>query len=207
MSLIALAVQATPTSKCQKQLGCLYVSVFNGDADADEHSCRVARIVCRMSSARRTSGVLPMVVSPACVHHPCSCPRVLGPKPTDRQTWFRECCVSHTHSSMGVWQGHGRWPIVQGLMWHPWSFNLAARKLRICSLFALNAYVTVLYFDELCRQSQIHQAITSGKQSNHNMAELPVTEPTMIAGLQADWEKETQRGSHEATQAAFRWVC
>ena len=36
------------------------------------------------------------------------------------------------------------------------------------------------------------------------MAELPVTDPTMIAGLQADWEKEMQRGSHEATQAAFR---
>ncbi|CAL5219635.1 g1509 [Coccomyxa viridis] len=38
------------------------------------------------------------------------------------------------------------------------------------------------------------------------MAELPVTDSTMIAGLQADWEKETQRGSHEATQAAFRLV-
>ena len=36
------------------------------------------------------------------------------------------------------------------------------------------------------------------------MAELPVTDPDMIAGLQADWENENRKGSSEATQAAFR---
>ena len=36
------------------------------------------------------------------------------------------------------------------------------------------------------------------------MAELPVTDPDMIAGLQADWESENRKGSSEATQAAFR---
>lgn len=38
------------------------------------------------------------------------------------------------------------------------------------------------------------------------MAELPVTDPEMVAGLQADWEVEVKKGSHEATQAAFRYV-
>ncbi|CAK0762230.1 hypothetical protein CVIRNUC_002936 [Coccomyxa viridis] len=38
------------------------------------------------------------------------------------------------------------------------------------------------------------------------MAELPVTDPDMIAGLQADWENENRKGSSESTQAAFRLV-